>query len=679
MSPKRSERQLLDARTRAEDLRAQITHHDYQYHVMHSPEISDAEYDVLYRQLMDLETQFPDLVVPDSPTQRVGGLSSDTLFQPVEHSRRLLSLDNAFDSEELTRWHDRVVKALGRDPSFVCEPKIDGLSVAIVYEDGVLTRGATRGDGTTGENITANLRTIRGLPLKLHTRVACPAWLEVRAEAFLNIEDFEAMNRELGEQGKPLFANPRNTAAGLLRQKDARVTASLPLRVYCHGLVYTDGKPLKSHWDVLSYLKQIGLPVHPLAQQCADLAAAQNYIHEVERKRHSLAHEIDGVVIKVDLLSDQDELGATAKAPRWAIAFKYPAEEKTTRLNDIMVSVGRTGAVTPFAVLEPVRVGGVTVSLATLHNEADLQRKGVLIGDMVHVRRAGDVIPEVVAPVVSLRTGEERAFKMPKQCPSCQQPLVKAPEEAVVRCINVECPAQRLGRLVHFASRGAMDITHLGERTSAQLLDLELVHDIADIYALTEEQIKGIPGFKDKSVGNLLSAIAQSKAQPLHRLVYGLGIHHIGATTARLLTERYTSMDELMQAPEEELAHIEGIGPVIAQSVSQYFNRPQTLELIEKLRTAGVTLKEHQPSQHKGILSGKTFVLTGTLKSMSRESAKEHIETLGGKVLSSLSKRTDFLVVGDNPGSKLNKAAQLGVAVLEEPQFLETLGLSAQG
>jgi DNA ligase (NAD+) len=609
----------------------------------------------------------------------VGGLGADTLFQPVEHSRRLLSLDNAFDTEELTRWYERIAKALGRNPSFVCEPKIDGLSVAIVYEDGVLTRGATRGDGTTGENITANLRTIRGLPLKLPARVASAAWLEVRAEAFLNIEDFEAMNRELGEQGKPLFANPRNTAAGLLRQKDARLTASRPLRVYCHGLVYTDGNQPESHWNVLSYLKQIGLPVHPLAQQCADLATAQAYIAEVEKKRHALAHEIDGVVIKVDLLADQEELGATSKAPRWAIAFKYPAEEKTTRLNDIMVSVGRTGAVTPFAVLEPVRVGGVTVSLATLHNEADLQRKGVLIGDMVHVRRAGDVIPEVVAPVISLRTGEERAFKMPKRCPSCQEPLFKPPDEAIVRCINVECPAQRLGRLVHFASRGAMDITHLGERTSEQLLELGLVHDVADIYALSEERLRGIPGFKDKSVSNLLSAIAQSKAQPLHRLVYGLGIHHIGATTARLLTERYTSIDELMQAPEEELAQIEGVGPVIAQSVCQYFCRPQTLELIEKLRSAGVTLKEHKSYRHKGILSGKTFVLTGTLQNMSRERAKEHIETLGGKVLSSLSKRTDFLVVGENPGSKLNKAEQLGVTLLDESQFLETLGLNSQG
>ncbi len=674
MKPNRSERRLLEARKHAEALRAKVMHHDYQYHALQSPEIADAEYDLLYRELVDLETEFPELVVPDSPTQRVGGIGSDDLFQPVKHSVRLLSLDNAFSHDELMSWQKRMERSLGHSPSYVCEPKIDGLSVALVYERGILTRGATRGDGTTGENITANLRTVRGLPLKLKANEGVPDWLEVRGEAFLNIADFEAMNRELGEQGKPLFANPRNTASGLLRQKDSRVTASRPLRVYCHGLVHAKGHTLKSHWEVLSYLEQLGLPVHPMARQCPDIHAAQHYITELEKQRHSLAHEIDGVVIKVDRISDQEELGTTAKAPRWAIAYKYPAEEKTTRLKDIMVSIGRTGAVTPYAVLEPVRVGGARVSMATLHNEEDLARKGLLIGDMVHVRRAGDVIPEVIAPVISLRTGKEQPFKMPTHCPSCDQPLIKPIDEAVVRCINVECPAQRLGRLVHFASRGAMDISHLGERTCAQLLEQELVHDVADIYFLTQDHLTALEGFKEKSISNLLTSIAQSKSRPLHRLLFALGIHHVGATIAQVLMTHFTSMDQLILASESQLAEITGIGPVIAQSVHDYFSRTQSQKLIEKLKRAGVTLVHGQPlNSIKGTLTGKTFVLTGSLESMSRDQAKEHIETLGGKVISSVSKKTDYVVVGENPGSKLTKAEQLGTKVLDESLFLELL------
>ncbi|MCB9707304.1 MAG: NAD-dependent DNA ligase LigA [Myxococcales bacterium] len=673
MAPKRSERHVLGARARADALRAAITHHDVQYHVLQAPEISDAEYDTLYRELIDLEAQFPDLVVPDSPTQRVGGMASGALFSPVSHSKRLLSLDNAFDLDELQAWQERVHRILGHGTDYVCEPKIDGLSVALVYENGVFARGATRGDGMTGENITANLRTLRGLPLKLKPLPNMPKWLEIRGEAFLNISDFEAMNRELGERGEPLFANPRNTAAGLLRQKDSRVTASRPLRLYCHGLVFSIGRAFESHWDVLSFCSEAGLPVHPLASRCANLDSAVEYVRALESKRHTLAHEIDGAVIKVDPIADQEELGVTSKAPRWAIAFKYPAEEKTTKLNDIMVSVGRTGAVTPFAVLEPVYVGGATVSLATLHNEDDIKRKGVLIGDTVHVRRAGDVIPEVVAPVIGLRTGNERPFEMPTRCPSCQEPLIRAPEEAVVRCINVECPAQRLGRLVHFASRGALDITHLGERTSAQLLDLGLVHDPADIYRLTQSDLQKIAGFRDKAIANLLTAITQSKSQPLHRLIYGLGIHHVGAATARLLTDHYPSIDALMRAPEKALADIEGVGPVIAQSVHQYFSRPQTRELIDKFRAAGVTLDGPQRPRGKGPLAGKTFVLTGSLQGLSRDQAKERIEALGGKVQSGISKRTEFLIVGDNPGSKLQKAIELGIAVLDEPKLLKIL------
>src|SRR5450432_1843502 len=533
---------LATARARVDELRAQLAHHSYRYYVLDAPEVSDAQFDVLLRELGELERAHPTLLTPDSPTQRVGGAPS-ALFAPARHSSRLLSLDNAFDADELGAWAERVRKALGRDPSsYVCEPKIDGVSIAVTYERGVLTRGATRGDGDVGEDVTPNVRTIRAVPARLRTD-SPPDWLEVRGEVFLRKVDFERINQELGAAGKPLFANPRNTTAGMLRQKDPKITASRPLNVFFHGLVRIDGKALGSYTETLAYLRDLGLRTHPESRACATLEDVAAYVADMEKRRHALEHEIDGAVIKVDRTADQNELGATSKFPRWAIAYKFPAEEQTTKLRDIQVSVGRTGAITPFAVLEPVRVGGVTVSMATLHNADEVERKGVLIGDTVVVRRAGEVIPEVVAPIPSLRTGDERKFVMPTDCPVCKQPITRPEGEAVTRCTNIECPAQALGRIVHFASRGAMDITHLGDRTAAELLERDLIEDAGDIYSLTPDDIAKIPNFKDKSITNLLEAINASRDRPIDRLLYGFGIRHVGATAARLLADAFGSID----------------------------------------------------------------------------------------------------------------------------------------
>ena len=661
---------LAAARARVEELRGQLAHPNYRYYVLDAPEVTDAEYDRLLRELGELEQQHPTLLTPDSPTQRVGGAPS-ALFAPVRHSSRLLSLDNAFDAEELAAWAERVRKGLGRDTTYVCEPKIDGVSLAVTYERGVLTRAATRGDGDVGEDVTPNVRTIRAVPGRLRTD-APPAWLEVRGEVFLRKADFERINEELGAAGKPIFANPRNSTAGMLRQKDPKVTAGRPIQVFFHGLVRIDGKRFESYSEALGYLRDLGLRTHPESRACATLDEVSAYVADMEQRRHALEHEIDGAVIKVDRIADQNELGATSKFPRWAIAYKFPAEEQTTKLNDIQVSVGRTGAVTPFAVLEPVRVGGVTISMATLHNADEVGRKGVLIGDTVVVRRAGEVIPEVVAPIPSLRTGQERAFVMPTRCPQCDTEIVRPEGEAVARCPNKLCPAQVLGRIVHFASRGAMDIEHLGGRTATELLERGLVEDPGDIFSLDAAKIGQLPGFKDKSISNLLAAIAAAKDRPIDRLLYGFGIRHVGASAARALADAFSSIDRVAAASVEEIAGAQGVGTVIATAVREFFDRDEARALLEKLRRAGVRLEETR-EKVSGPLTGKTFVITGTLAAMSREVAKERIEALGGKVTNSLSGATSYLVVGESPGSKLDKAAKLGVATLDEPAFLALL------
>jgi DNA ligase (NAD+) len=662
--------ELSAARQRVDELRAQIEHHNYRYYVLDAPEVSDAEFDLALRELATIEQRHPELLTSDSPTQRVGGRAS-ALFAPARHSSRLLSLDNAFDDEELTAWAERVRKGLGRDAAFVCEPKIDGVSIAVTYERGQLTRGATRGDGDVGEDVTPNVRTIRGVPPRLRTD-APPDWLEVRGEVFFRLEDFERINREQGAAGKPLFANPRNATAGLLRQKDPKVTASRPLSVYFHGLVRIDGRALASYTETLAYLRELGLRTHPESTACPTLDDVRRYVASMAERRHALEHEIDGAVIKVDLTAEQNELGATSKFPRWAIAYKFPAEEQTTRLNDIMVSVGRTGAVTPFAVLEPVRVGGVTISMATLHNADEVVRKGVLIGDTVVVRRAGEVIPEVVAPIASLRTGTERAFVMPTRCPVCDSEIVRPEDEAVARCVNLFCPAQVLGRIVHFASRGAMDIEHLGQRTAAELLDRKLIDDPGDVFALGAEQLAQLPNFKDKSIANLQAAIAAARDRPIDRLLYGFGIRHVGAAAARALADAFGSIDAIAAAPVDDIAAVAGVGPVIAGAVREFFDREDARALLEKLRRGGVRLAEAR-QKTTGPLTGQTFVITGTLATLSREQAKARIEALGGKVTNSLSSHTSYLVVGDSPGSKLEKATKLGVATLDDAAFAALL------
>ena len=667
------EAELATAKRLVEELRAKIEHASYRYYVLDAPEISDADFDRLLRELRALEEKHPDLLTPDSPTQRVGGAPS-ARFAPVKHSARLLSLDNVFDDQELVAWRDRVEKGLGRETTYVGEPKIDGVSIAVSYDHGKLVRGATRGDGDVGEDVTANVKTIRAVPHRLRGDDP-PAWLEVRGEVFLRLEDFDRLNEELGNAGKPLLANPRNATAGLLRQKDPAVTASKPLSVYFHGLIRIDGRAPKSYTETLAMLRDLGLRTHPEAKPCATMDEVRAYVADMAARRHALEHEIDGAVIKVDRIADASELGATSKFPRWAIAYKFPAEEQTTKLRDIQASVGRTGAVTPFAVLEPVRVGGVTISMATLHNAQEVARKGVLIGDTVVVRRAGEVIPEVVAPIPSLRDGSERAFVMPADCPVCGTPIVRPEDEAVARCPNLQCPAQVLGRIVHFAGRGAMDIEHLGERTAGELLDQNLIATPADIFFLTPAELGKLPNYKDKSIANLMSAIEAAKDRPIDRLLSGFGIRHVGTSAARALADAFASIDKIVAAPAEEIAAVDGVGDVIAAAVRAFFDRPETREQVEKLRRAGVRLEE-QRAPRTGPLTGQTFVITGTLAALSREEAKARIETAGGKVTNSLSQKTSYLVVGESPGSKLDRATKLGVATLDEAAFLRLLAES---
>jgi DNA ligase (NAD+) len=580
-----------------------------------------------------------------------------------------LSLDNAFDEAQLDAWYARVVKGLGHEPAFVVEPKIDGVSVVVVYERGAYVRGATRGDGTTGEDVTPNIRTIRALPTKLRTDDP-PAWLEVRGEVYLPLEEFERINTERGEQGKPLFPNPRNSAAGTLRQKDSKITASRALSVDFHGLVRVDGVELGSHSQTFDYLRSVGLRTPPETKNAKTLEAVKSYIGDIAERRHKLSHEIDGVVVKVDSLGDQRELGATSHAPRWAIAFKFPPEEKTTVLKDIQVFVGRTGAITPVASLEPVQVGGVTVSSATLHNADEVERKGVLIGDTIVVRRAGDVIPEVVAPIPSKRTGKEKRFKMPTKCPVCKSPLQRPEGEVVTRCLNVDCPAQSLGRIIHFAGRGAMDIDHLGYKTVVGLVDHGVIEDVGDIFVEVDaDALAKLPLFKDKSITNLLEAIGRAKDRGVARLLYGLGIRHVGSTTARDVAAHFATIDAIAAASVEDLEAVEGVGGVVAVSVHEFFQRPEAKKIVEKLRTAGVRMTDERKTtttKKATALDGKTFVLTGSLESMTRDEAAERLEALGAKVTSSVSKKTDYLVAGDKPGGKLDKARELGVEVLDE-------------
>ena len=656
---------MADLARRAQELRDNIDHHSYRYHVLDDPEIADAEYDALMEELRALEEANPALVTPDSPTQRIGAPPSDQ-FAPVRHRSAMMSLDNCFSLEELLAWGKRVERAIGNVEGFVTELKMDGVAVNLIYENGSLVRGATRGDGRVGEDITANLRTIGAVPLRLRGKP--PAVLEARGEVYMTVDDFEQLNRRLGEAGVKTFANPRNGAAGSLRQKDPRVTADRALSLVCHGVGYVEGARFRSHSEALESLAGWGLRVNPRNRRVETLDNVYEQCTYWQEHRHTVGYEIDGVVVKVDSIAQQEELGYTSKAPRWAIAYKFPPEERTTLLKDIQVHVGRTGAVTPFAQLEPVFVGGVNVATATLHNEDEVRRKDVLIGDTVIVRRAGDVIPEVVGPVTSKRTGKERAFAMPKKCPSCGSAIVREEGEAVARCTGLDCPSQRVERLFHFASRGAMDIEGLGYQTIIDFTDRGWLKDVGDIYSLRAEQLEGLEGWKQKSITNLMNAIEASKKRPLGNLLFGLGIRHVGGTAAFTIAAEVGSLDRLMKMTAEELEAIEGIGPTIARAIETFFDQPRNLEVIDKLRAAGVNMTA--PRRKKGgALEGKTFVLTGSLDGFSRAEATHEVESRGGKVTSSVSKKTDYVVIGKDPGSKYDKALQLGVEVVDEEGF----------
>ena len=672
-APEAEERELSRAKLRVEELREQINYHNYRYHVLDDPEISDVEYDELIRELRELEDRFPELITPDSPTQRVGARPAD-LFAPVTHRTRMLSLDNVFTQEELEAWGRRVERIIGSGARYACELKIDGVAVALTYESGRYARGATRGDGVTGEDITANIRTVRAVPQRL--RIADPpALLEVRGEMYLPIKAFETLNQQLLAEEKRPFANPRNAAAGSLRQKDPAVTASRPLRLWCHGLGWAEGKRFESHSESLSWLREAGLPVDPNIKVVDTLEEVHEFAQHWQQHRHSVDYEIDGTVVKVDQIAFQEELGATSHAPRWAIAYKFPPEERTTVLHAIDVHTGRTGIVTPFARLEPVFVSGVTVTTATLHNEDEVKRKDVRVKDTVIVRRAGDVIPEVVGPVPSKRPNGTRPWRFPKRCPSCGTELVRREGEAYRRCPNKRgCPSQNIEWLFAFASRGAMDIEGLGYKTGILLIDMGWVGDPADVYSLTAEQLAQLPGFAEKKITNLLASIEASKDRPIWRLLVALNIPHVGSTVARLIAQAFGSIDAIAKASEEEVAAAPGVGPIIAKSVVSWFADPDNARLVEKLRKAGVRMEDPEPeAPTEGPLLGKTIVLTGGLESMSRDEAAAAAEAAGAKVASSVSKKTDFVVAGENPGSKYDKALQLGVEVVDEKEFLRRL------
>jgi DNA ligase (NAD+) len=668
-----------EVRHRHAGLSVELTEHQHRYHVLDSPLISDAQYDALIRELMGIEERYPQLRTPDSPTQKVGGPVS-TLFTPVTHRDRLLSLDNAFSAEELDAWAARVARLGESGPvgPYLCELKIDGLAVALLYRDGALVRGATRGDGLTGEDVTPNIRTIAGVPARL-TGTGFPEMLEVRGEVFFPVAGFGELNVALTEAGKPAFANPRSAAAGSLRQKDPRVTAGRALDMIVHGVGRPqDGPDTQSGW--YERMRDWGLPVSTLYRVTPDLDGVRGYIGYYAEHRHDPPYEIDGVVIKLDRVAVQRELGSTSRAPRWAIAYKYPPEEVTTRLLDIQVNVGRTGRVTPFAVMEPVHVAGSTVDRATLHNADEVRRKGVLIGDMVVLRKAGDVIPEVVGPVTDLRDGTERAFEFPARCPACGTPLAREEGEVDWRCPNSRsCPAQLRERLFHLAGRGALDIEVLGYESVAALLDSGLVSDEGDVFGLTAEQLATVPFFVNKAgtltvnAGRLLANLEAARTRPLWRILVALSIRHVGPTAARALAAHFGSLDAIEAASAEELAAVDGVGPTIAAALIEWFTVDWHRAIVDKWRAAGVRLAEETPGGGADgggrTLAGLSVVITGSLAGFSRDSATEAVRARGGKVIGSVSKKTDFVVAGDNAGSKYDKAVELGLPVLDEARF----------
>jgi DNA ligase (NAD+) len=665
-----------DAAARIDELREAIHRHNYLYYVQNRPEISDAEYDRLWKELVALEQAHPELVTPDSPTQGPGGRRAEA-FAPVEHLVAMLSLDNATSPDDLREFEARIRRALPQATfDFVCEPKVDGLGVALLYERGRFTRGATRGDGRVGEDITQNLRTIKTIPQTLHGPLKDAKRLEVRGEVYMPREAFARLNAALEEAGETTFANPRNAAAGAVRQKDPKVTASRPLDIFLYHVSALEPVRFDSHWERLEALKKSAFPVNGRSRRCRDIDAVIAYCQRLEAERDELAYEADGAVVKVNDLEQQRRLGATAHHPRWAIAYKFAARQATTRVLGITINVGKTGALTPTAQLEPVELAGVTVSNVSLHNEDEVRKKDVRVGDTVLIERAGDVIPYLVQVVAAKRPRDAKPFRMPTHCPACGGATFRPEGEAIWRCTNSACPAQLKERLFHFGSRRAMDIEHLGEMVIGQLVDREMVKDFADLYGLTVEDLAGLERLAKKSAQNLYDTIQGSKTRGLSRLLNGLGIRMVGERASQLLAARFGSMEKLEAASEDEINDIYGIGPEIAQSVARFFAEPRNRKIIERLRKAGVVMREQGATEGPRPLDGKIIVLTGGLSRLSRDDAKDLILRLGGRVSGSVSKKTDFVVVGEDPGSKADDAKRLGVKTLDEAAFLKLVGRS---
>jgi len=674
---------LTEIKLRLNELKKLINHHNHRYYVLDSPEISDAEYDNLVKELKSIEERYPSLITPDSPSQRVGAAPLKA-FGVVKHPQPMLSLGNAFTKKELFAWYNRTVKLLGtKDISFACEHKIDGLAVALTYENGLLTTGATRGDGFIGEDITQNLRTIRSIPLSISGDI--PSKLEVRGEVFLPRISFEKLNKERSLKNLPLFANPRNAAAGSVRQLDPRITASRPLDIFIYQLGYAEGKDIPdNHLDILEYLKSLGFKTNPHNSLFSSINEVAAYYDRWVSKRAELPYEADGIVIKVNSIKHQQILGQVGHEPRWAIAYKFPAIQGNTILKSIEISVGRTGSLNPYAVLEPVSVGGVTIKQAALHNEDDIRRKDIREGDTVIIQRAGDVIPQVVGPVKSKRSGKEKVFDIKKKlfskekgypaCPVCGSEIYKPEGEVMYYCANAACPAQAQQRIELFASKSAMDIRGIGEKMSARLFNKGLVKDVASLYELRKEDLLSLDKMGEKSAGNIIDAIEKSKKKPLERLILALGIRHVGGETAEILAREFGSLNRLEKASREELIAIDTIGPKIADSIIAFFKQKDNIDIINRLEEAGVLPQEKPPSRERLPLKGKEFVITGRLEALSRDEAHGIIKELGGTAKDNLTKNTNFLVVGKEPGSKLAKARKTGISQISESEFLKIIG-----
>ena len=663
---------------RAAELRRELNYHGYRYYTLDDPVIGDGQYDSLIRELREIETAYPELLTPDSPTQRVGGDPSPA-FDEVEHSRPMLSLGNAFDFNELAAWHRRITGLLdGASFDMVCELKIDGLAVNLTYQDGILAQGATRGNGTTGEDVARNLRTIKTIPISLLR--GAPEHLEVRGEVFLPIAEFQRLNEERAERGDPLYANPRNTGAGSIRQLDPKVTAARNMEIWVYALGDPNAPEVpRDHWAALDWLHGLGFRINPENRPCRTLDEVQDYYQSWLERRHDLPYEADGVVVKVSSLDMQDQLGVVGREPRWAIAYKFPAEQAVTKLLHIGINVGRTGSLNPYAVLEPVVVSGATVQHASLHNEEDIHRKDIRVGDTVIVERAGEVIPQVVSPVLADRTGNEQIFLMPERCPECDTPVVKNEDDAMHRCPNPSCPAQFFELLKHFVSKGAADIDGLGERWCGILIDQGMVSDVADLYRQEKDRLLKLERMGDKLATRIIDNIEASKNRPLARMLFALGITHVGSEVADLLSQNYLGVTELSNTTEEDLTEIEGIGPKIAESILAWFRAPANRRVIEKLRSSGVRMEQDTlpttvvAASGAAPFAGMTFVVTGTLSAFSRSEAEGRIKGLGGKVTSSVTKKTSYVVVGESPGSKVANAEKLGTPILDEEGFLHLL------